>query len=528
MTKTIGIDLGTTYSVVAHVSEDGDVTVLPNDLGELLTPSAVYFDDQGRVTVGGEAKAFAAAVPDRVVTGIKRHMGREHSLMFGEHTYRPEGISAFILKRLAADAAAELGVNVDQLAAVITVPAYFGVAEREATAAAAQIAGLKCLDLVAEPVAAALSYGVGSGEVGTVLVYDLGGGTFDATIVKLGPDGPDVVAVDGSVQLGGLDFDDRLLQLILDRYVAATSDGAALDDEDFVLRVGQQTEDFKISLSRAVTGSATIHRDGASAKVAVTRNEFEHATNDLMVETLEVVDRVIATGVSLGALRPSMVILVGGATRMPMVSSRLEAHLGVPARLRDPDQAVAKGAAIHGYAMLPEQVKGRIAPSSNGTKTGIGRLAASKPVRSVVPRALGVKLIDSHDPTGERIFVDHLIKANTKLPVVGVSATFSTILDGQDKVRVELMEQAGAVASEEVEFNRRVLDGELQGIPGNLQAGSPIKITISIGIDGRITCVAEEPESGKSLTLVSYMDGVSDGAEVQSQQTALGALKFRS
>lgn len=527
MMVTIGIDLGTTYSVVAHVSEVGDVRVLPNDLGELLTPSAVYFDDQGGVTVGGEARAYAAAVPDRVVTGIKRHMGREHSLMFGDHTYRPEGISAVILKQLAANAAAELGVDVEQLAAVITVPAYFGVAEREATAAAAQIAGLKCLDLVAEPVAAALSYGVGSGEVGTVLVYDLGGGTFDATIVKLSSDGPDVVAVDGSVQLGGLDFDYRLLQLVLDRYVAATSDGAALDDEDFVLRVGQQAEDFKINLSRAVTGSATVHREGASAKVAVTRNEFEHATNDLMVETLEVVDRVISTGVSLGAPRPSMVILVGGATRMPMVSSRLEAHLGVPVRLRDPDQAVAKGAAIHGYSMLPEQMKS-LAPSSNGRITGIGRLAASKPVRSVVPRALGVKLIDSHDASGERIFVEHLIKANTKLPVVGVSATFSTILDGQDKVRVELMEQAGAVASEEVEFNRRVLDGELQGIPGNLRAGSPIRITISVGIDGRITCVAEEPKSGTSLILESYMDGVSDGVEVQSQQTALSALKFRS
>lgn len=528
MTKTIGIDLGTTYSAIGHVGEGGDVRVLPNDVGEMLTPSAVYFDERGGVMVGGEAKAFAATAPDRVVTGIKRQMGREHSLIFGEHVYRPEGISAVILKRLAADAAAELGVSPDQLAAVITVPAYFGVAEREATAAAAQIAGLKCLDLVAEPVAAALAYGVGSGETGTVLVYDLGGGTFDATIVKLTPSGPDVVAVDGSAQLGGLNFDDRLLQLILDRYVAVTSDGAALDDEDFVLRVGQQAEDFKISLSRTVMAAATVHRDGVSAKVAVMRDEFEHATDDLMLETLEVVDRVIATGVSLGAPRPSLVILVGGATRMPMVTTRLERHLGVPVRLRDPDQAVAKGAAIHAYAMQPEQAKGRLAVSSAATVTGIGRLAASKPVRSVVPRALGVKLVDSHESSGGRLFVKHLIHANTKLPVHGVSATFSTILDGQERVRVELMEQAGAVASEEVEFNRRVLDGELQGIPSDLRAGSPIEITLSIGIDGRITCVAREPKSGKSLLLESYMDGVSDGVEVQSQQTALGALKFRS
>lgn len=528
MTKTIGIDLGTTYSVVAHVGDGGDVRVLPNDVGELLTPSAVYFDEHGGVAVGGEAKAYAATVPDRVVTGIKRQMGREHSLMFCEHTYRPEGISAVILKRLATDAAAELRVGIDELAAVITVPAYFGVTEREATAAAAQIAGLKCLDLVAEPVAAALSYGVGSGETGTVLVYDLGGGTFDATIVELTPSGPDVVAVDGSAQLGGLDFDDRLLQLVLDRYVAATSDEEALEDEDFVLRVGHQAEELKITLSRTVMAAATVHRDGAAAKVAVTRDEFEQSCDDLMMETLEVVDRVISTGLSLGAPRPSLVILVGGATRMPMVSARLEGHLGVPVRLRDPDQAVAKGAAIHGYAMQAQPIKTHLAGSSAAPVTGIGRLTASKPVRSVVPRALGIKLMDSHDSSGERVFVEHLIQANTKLPVVGVSATFSTILDGQDKVRVELMEQAGAVASGEVEFNRRVLDGELQGIPGDLRAGSPIAITLSIGIDGRITCVAQEPKSGKSLTLESYMDGVSDGAEVRSQQTALGALKFRS
>lgn len=525
--KTIGIDLGTTYSVVAHVGDRGDVRALPNEVGEILTPSAVYFDKCGGVSVGQEAKAMSATEPDRVVTGIKRQMGREHSLTFGECDYRPEGISAVILKRLAADAAAELGVSPDQLEAVITVPAYFGVAEREATAAAAQIAGLKCLDLVAEPVAAALSYGVGSGETGTVLVYDLGGGTFDATIVTLTASGPRVIAVDGSVELGGIDFDQRLLHLILERYVAATSDGGALDDEEFVLRVGQQAEEFKIGLSRTVTATAIVHRDGNSAKVVVRRDEFERVTDDLMIETLDVIDRVVSTGVSLGVPRPSLVVLVGGSTRMPMVTARLEQHLGVPVRLRDPDQAVAKGAAIHGYAMQPEQTRSRLVRSPVTNATGITRLQASEPVRSVVPRALGVKLVDSNDSSGERLVVKHLIRANTQLPVNGVSATFATILDGQDRVRVELMEQAGAVASEELEFNRRVLDGELQGIPDDLPAGSPIEITLSIGLDGRITCVAREPKSGTSLVLESYVDGVSDGGEIRTQQTGLGALRFR-
>ena len=181
----IGIDLGTTTSVVAHVTDEGTVEILKNNNGDILTPSVVYFESAGSVIVGAEANTSGPVAPDRVVAAIKRKMGADFSLDFDGVSYRPEGISAVILRALTEAAARELGVHTEDLISVVTVPAYFGTAEREATASAARIAGLKILDLVVEPVAAALSYRVSSEDSESVLVYDLGGGTFDVTVIKL-------------------------------------------------------------------------------------------------------------------------------------------------------------------------------------------------------------------------------------------------------------------------------------------------------------------------------------------------------
>jgi molecular chaperone DnaK len=518
----IGIDLGTTYSVVAYVTPDGSIEILENDDGQQLTASAVHFGDRGQVMVGRVAKEMSRIDPDRVVTGIKRHMGKEHLLTFDGTAFRPEGISGVILRRLAQNAADFLKIDVDQLVTVITVPAYFGVAEHEATAAAAAIAGLSCIDLVAEPVAAALFYGISSGHTGTALVYDLGGGTFDATIVRLTKTGPIVVAVDGSNELGGLNFDERLQDLLIESYVRATSDESAADDEEFLLHVGQQVEELKKALSRATSGSVQVQHAGSRARISISRDEFEKATSDLIAESLTVVDRVIASAEQLGAPRPGRVILVGGATRMVMVKAALEKHLKVDVKLNEPDLAVAKGAAIHAMTSAASQ-RHDLAPASSG---GAHRLATSKPVRSVTARALGIKLFDSHDASGKRIFVQHLIQANTPLPVEAVHTRVATVLAGQERARIELMEQSGAVASSAVEHNRRVLDGELVGLPADLDAGEPIDITLSIGLDGRIRCFAMEPKSGRQLVLESYMDGVSDNEEVAEQQVVVSGLKF--
>jgi molecular chaperone DnaK len=522
MKTPIGIDLGTTFSVVAHAGQDGSIQVVPNDRGELLTPSVVYFEGPGKVVVGAEAKSSGPVHPERVVTAIKRHMGKDSSLMFDGAAYRAEGISAVILRYLAASAAAALGVDATDLAAVVTVPAYFGTAEREATAAAANVASLSVLDLVAEPVAAALSYGVASEERGTLLVFDLGGGTFDATVIELDRHQPRVVAVDGASRLGGLNFDERIGTLLLERYIAATSDHDAAYDDAFIARVFAAAEDIKKRLSRTEAAAVPIAREGFTARVSVTRAEFEAASATLVHEALVVVDRVIESSRLLGASKPVQVLLTGGATRMPLIASSLTAHLQIPVRLNDPDLAVAKGAAIHARALLDRPAR-QVSPRTHGSATA-SRVLASAPVRSVTPRAIGIKLHDSNDPDGLRMFVHHLIHANTPLPVTGVMATFATVVDGQERVRIELMEQAGAVAAPDLEFNRRILDGELTGLPQGLKAGSPIDLCLSVRLDGRIECVATERSTQRPLTIESYVDGAADGAETEEQRRIVAGL----
>lgn len=525
----IGIDLGTTISVVARVTDEGSVEILKNDNGDTFTPSVVYFESAGNVIVGAEAKKFGPLAPDRVVAAIKRKMGTDFSLQFDGISYRPEGISAIVLRALTEAAARELGVRPEEMISVVTVPAYFGTAEREATALAARIAGLETLDLVAEPVAAALSYGMSSEDRGSVLVYDLGGGTFDATVIKLTSDGPQAVAVDGASQLGGLNFDEALGRLLLERYAAVTGDEDAIDDEDFVLHIHAEAEAVKKRLSRTESASVTVNRGGRKAKVNVSRSEFEEVTRTLVEETLTVVDRVIESASMLGTVRPSQVLLTGGSTRIPAIAVALEKHLGIRTRLNDPDTAVAKGAAIHSKALLMRSEGTpihRMLRDNAGTSRA--RILASTPVTSVLPRSLGVKLYDSNDPAGLRVFIDHIILANTPLPITAVTATFATIMEGQERVRVELMEQAGAIAGPEVEFNRRIVDGELSGLPEGLPAGSPIDFMLAVGTDGRIECVARERTSGKELILHSYMEGVADSAETDAQCQVIAGLKVRN
>lgn len=271
----------------------------------------------------------------------------------------------------------------------------------------------------------------------------------------------------------------------------------------------------------------TVSRQGKAARVNVSRTEFEEATRVLIDETLRVVDRAISSAVKLGAAKPSQVLLTGGSTRIPAITHALESHLGVPVRLNDPDTAVAKGAAIHCKALLSRSESGAPRRLLGGTSAG-ARILASAPVRSVVPRALGIKIHDSHDPAGKRVFVQHIVAANSPLPVQAATATFATVIDGQERVRVELMEQAGAVAGEDVEFNRRVLAGELSGLPEGLAAGSPIDFSLSVGMDGRIECVARERSSGEELVLESYMDGVADAQEADAQRHVVSGLRVSS
>lgn len=519
MTKNlipIGIDLGTTYSVVAAVGAGGNVDVIRNDAGSEKTPSVVLFDDSRNVVVGDEAKDAIAFTPDRVVSAIKRHMGERHPLEFDGVVWGPEAISAFVLAALADAAAARLGVEKSRLGVVVTVPAYFGIGEREATSQAAEIAGLHLLELIPEPQAAALFHSPNAAPGENVLVFDLGGGTFDTTLLQFTAKGPQCVVVDGHASLGGIDWDERLGEVLRAKFLDATGlDEYDLDD-DFEEGLSAQAEVLKMALTTRASHSVMLRSGGSSARVSVSRIEFEAACTVLVDECARVVERTLAAGSTRGISRVHGVVLVGGSTRMPMIPEFLEKRFGIPARIAEPDLAVAKGAALHAWSLC-----GR--PGSGG-----GLAARAVPARFtptyVIPKGLGFLYYDSADPEGSTTRIHFVVKQHDRLPVVDAEATFATILDGQKSVRIEMYEQLGDEMSDRPEDNRKVFDGELTDL-GYLPAGSPLTLLISVDVTGRIHDVkAMAKLNGRRLQVRAFLEGVADTAQVIADRGVVSKL----
>ncbi|OBJ98315.1 molecular chaperone [Mycolicibacterium conceptionense] len=506
---TIGIDLGTTYSCVYSRTRDSEVLIRAAD-GADLTPSVLHFDVGGSVLVGAEAKARLRDDPDNVVVGIKRYMGKDFPLQFGDRILTPEAISALILKRLAKDAADALTCSVAELKAVITVPAYFGVAEKEATYTAARIAGLDCLELLAEPVAAAYAYGAHKDSSTTSLVFDLGGGTFDVAVVGIDRGTPRIWAVDGETQLGGLDWDARLTDLLWEQIEQQADDSDDLrDDEEFVGELSGTAEQVKRQLSQSVSAPKAIRRGRQKFAFSVSRDAFEVATRDLVLQCGQSVDRVVTAARELGAPQIGRVLLVGGSTRMPMIRDYLAQSLNVPVEINDPDKAVARGAAV-----LAEQLG---QPASTHLLSQVARITP------VLPRSIGIYIHSSHEPWRPDPYVRSALTANSPLPIVNHEVSVATILDKQERARIRLYEQGGAIASERPEDNRLIFDGEVSEIPQD-RGGSEIKLLISVGMDGRITVVARSWRN-KPLPMECFIEGVLDDDEVARQtQTVAGLM----
>jgi len=528
----VGIDLGTTNSVVATVDDSGAVVVLPNASGGQITPSVVYFEPGGTAVVGEEAVHATAVDPNNGVLLIKRSMGTDSPLLIRGERHTPESVSALILRQLVSAATGEpAGAPVS---AVITVPAYFGAREREATKAAGEIAGLDVLDLLDEPVAAATDYGLLSGGDRTVLVYDLGGGTFDTTVLRISGGAVEVVATDGHHSLGGADVDQRLFDVIMERLgdqlPADEFDEVAADTAllaDLVLDTEAAKKDLSVRTARQVTVRTATRR----ATVTVTRADLDAACGDLYDTTAEIIDRVLRAAKLDGRRDIDDVIMVGGSSRILALSGRLTAMLGKTPRLSDPDLAVAKGAAVRAHHLggTPQYDKLTAAVARSpgrGLGSGGGTARRAGQVVTVTPRAVGILIEDSFDPSGQRSFVEHLVAANTPLPAEVTATRFGTIVAKQQSVRVQVYEQAGPMPSEETEHNRRVLDGELTGL-GALPAGSVITITIRIAADGRLAVIAHEPQSGSELVLEAYVEGVIDGPEADRLTRLVGLTKVR-
>ena len=517
----VGIDLGTTNSVVASVSDRGEVVVLPNATGGNITPSVVYFEPDGSVVVGDEAIQATAADPDHGVQLIKRNMGAELPLTIRGQDHTPESISALILRQLAAAVPAGTG----PVRAVITVPAYFGLAEREATHQAGLIAGLDVLDLLDEPVAAAAHYGLTTAGNRTVLVYDLGGGTFDTTVLEISGGEVRVLATDGHHALGGADVDRRVLDLVLQRLENVLPPGDLDEITEDKRRHGDlvlDVEAAKRELSARVSRPVVVHTRSGRSTITLTRADMDAICGDLFDTTADIIERVLAEARARGLQAIDDVIMVGGSSRIPVLAGRLKSMLGQTPRLVEPDLAVAKGAALraHHLAGTPQLAAiGRV-PGRAAAAAGIGH------VTPVTPRAIGVQIEDSYDPAGERSFVEHLIEANTPLPAEQSSERFGTIMPGQEAVRIRVYEQAGPARSAEIVHNRLVLDGELTGI-GSPGARSVIRVTMRIAVDGRLTVIAHEPESGRELLLEAFVAGVVDDAETERLTRLVGLTAVR-
>jgi molecular chaperone DnaK len=527
----VGIDLGTTNSVVATVADDGTVTVLPNANGGEITPSVVYFEPDGTAVIGEEAVQATAVDPENGVQLIKRSMGTEFPLLIRGQQHTPESISALILRQLVTAATEATTQGAGKVSAVITVPAYFGLAEREATYQAGVIAGLDVLELLDEPVAAATHYGLTAGGNRTVLVYDLGGGTFDTTVLSIANGAVQVRATDGHSSLGGADVDQRLFDVILARLgeqLPADELDAITEDRTTLAELVLETEAAKKDLSTRVSRQVMVRTPTSRTSVTITRADLEAACSDLFDTTGEIIDRVLRAAGLDGGAGIDEVIMVGGSSRIPMLSPRLTALLGKTPRLTDPDLAVAKGAALRAHHLvkstqlsaLRARARGSAHASAGGGAERVGQVVP------VTPRAVGILVEDSFDPSGKRSFVEHLVVANTPLPVERTEERFGTILENQESVRVQVYEQAGPAPSPEVGHNRRVLDGELTGI-GTLPAGSLIRITVQIAVDGRLTVIAHEPRSGRELRLEAYVEGVVDGAETARLTRLVGLAKVR-
>ncbi|MFI6154713.1 Hsp70 family protein [Kitasatospora sp. NPDC051170] len=506
-----GIDLGTTYSCIACVDEVGRPTVLRNLEDSDTTPSVVYFESGDSTVVGQSAKDAAVLDPELVVRLVKRDMGEPVVREFHGRSVTPEEISARIVRKLADDARVSGGAEVRDV--VITVPAYFGLAERDATRKAGTIAGLRVLDVVAEPIAAALDYGaldLGGSDRRSLLVYDLGGGTFDTTVLTL--DGTDlkVLCTDGAKELGGADFDDRIVMHLVESFRAKYPDADdPLADQHSETQLRRDAEEAKKALSFRERYPVRVMHQGLVAEVELTRKVFEELTADLLDRTVEITRRTVDLARERGVERFDEVLLVGGSTKMPAVAKRLREEFGFEAQLHNPDLTVARGAALYAldrarYAISTGELPAEDAPDLPDT----GRITRQPyQVTTVAARGYGIRVTDVDS---DREYVAHLVHANDGLPA-SVTQDFFTLRANQRHVNIQVMEQAGAVESDELDHNTVVAQGTLD-IPADKPARWPFACEFSLGTSGLLEVVATERETGRSIHLSVQIGGMSEGA----------------
>ncbi len=466
MSKIIGIDLGTTNSCVA-VMEGGEPVVIPNSEGSRTTPSVVAVNKDGERLVGAIAKRQAVVNADSTVISIKREMGTNYKAKMGGKEYTPQEISAMILQKLKADAESYLGEPVTQ--AVITVPAYFSDSQRQSTKDAGKIAGLEVLRIINEPTAASLAYGLDKEGNHKILVYDLGGGTFDVSILEIGDGVFEVLATNGNTRLGGDDFDNRIINWMVDEF--KKSNGVDLSkDKKAMQRLKEAAEKAKIDLSGVMSTSISLPyitvSDGEPLHLdmTLTRAKFDEMTHDLVQATIEPVRKALKdSGLTLDKI--DRVILVGGSTRIPAVQAAVKEITGKePYKGINPDECVAIGAAIQAGVLAGE--------------------VHDVLLLDVTPLSLGIETLGG--------VCTKLIERNTTIPAKK-SQIFSTATDGQTSVTIHVLQGEREMAAD----NKTLGNFNLDGIPAAPRGVPQIEVTFDIDANGIVHVSAKDLGTGK-------------------------------
>lgn len=476
MAKVIGIDLGTTNSVVS-VMEGGEPTVITNPEGSRLTPSVVGFTKTGERLIGQLAKRQAVSNPDRTISSIKRHMGETgYKVSIDGKDYTPPEISAMILQKLKADAEAYLGETVTQ--AVITVPAYFNDSQRQATKDAGKIAGLDVLRIINEPTAAALAYGMDKGDEHTILVFDLGGGTFDVSILELGDGVFEVKATNGDTHLGGDDFDKRVMDWMVQEFQKANGIDLSKDKMS-AQRLIEAAEKAKIELSSMTTTNINLPFITAGPEgplhldLTLTRAKFDELTADLVERTMEPTRKAMADA-GLTANDIDKVLLVGGSSRIPAVQNAIKQFLGKePSHNVNPDECVSIGAAIQGGVLVGE-VKDVL-------------------LLDVTPLSLGIETLGG--------VCTKIIERNTTIPT-SKSQVFSTAADNQPSVDIHVLQGEREMAA----GNKTLGRFELSDIPPAPRGVPRIEVKFDIDANGIVHVSAKDLGTGKEQKITIKSD----------------------
>ena len=551
MSRVFGIDLGTTYSCIAYIDEYGKPVVLKNSDGDLTTPSVVMVETEGNVIVGSEAKRSLEIDPDRTVQFIKRKMGKEDdTFTLNGREYSAPELSAYILEKLVNDANEELrqqGVieNGEEIKdVVITCPAYFGMQEREATKTAGEIAGLNVIDIINEPTAAAISYGaMGSEKNETVLVYDLGGGTFDITVMNINGNEISVVCTGGDDTLGGKNWDEALIDYLVERYQEEFGDDEDPTEQDEALAtLYGQVETWKKALTaREKVNVVVSGESGNRHKEVLTREQYDEITKNLLTRTKNLLDDVLRTAEKSGypLQKIDKVLLVGGSSRMPQVAKMIAEEYHVIPTLQDPDEAVAKGAAVYGanekafkdFVLSEAQKAGKtveqltqesqdsgktleekFAKLSTG-KSKTGRLA----IRNVLSRSYGVLGFDEAE---NKDVILNILKCNMKLPAKGTQ-TFWTYEENQANAQLAIFESRSMNDRDDFEDQKPIAVAKMR-FENSVPEETEVVVTLSFDGSGLLHLTAEEMYGHSKLDTTFSLS-----AQMTDEEKKEAALRLR-